>query len=179
MTRMAQGMLQFIEQRDHRLMRRVHSWDAPSWVRLWMICATRGGDGWLYLLFGAVLLSIGGETGILATAQSTAAAMAGIAIFLKLKKAAGRKRPCALQPHCWSTLLPPDQFSFPSGHTITAFAICIPISQHYPDASPMLLLCALSIASSRIVLGMHFLSDVLAGSAIGTLLGYAAVQTLR
>lgn len=179
MPKLAHGMLQFIEQGDHRLMRRVHSWDAPSWVRLWMICATRGGDGWLYLLFAAVLLSFGGETGRLATAQSTVAAMAGIAIFLKLKKAAGRKRPCALQPHCWSTLLPPDQFSFPSGHTITAFAICFPLMQHYPAASPMLLLCALSVASSRIVLGMHFLSDVLAGSAIGSLLGYAAFQTLR
>ncbi len=33
--------------------------------------------------------------------------------------------------------------------------------------------CAVSIAASRILLGMHFLSDVLAGAIIGTVLAYA------
>jgi undecaprenyl-diphosphatase len=39
---------------------------------------------------------------------------------------------------------------------------------------PGLLFCAISIAASRIVLGMHFLSDVLAGAALGAILGAAA-----
>lgn len=41
-------MLEYISTRDHRVMRRLNSWRAPRWVRLWMICATRGGDGWLW-----------------------------------------------------------------------------------------------------------------------------------
>ena len=45
---------------------------------------------------------------------------------------------------------------------------------YYPEMLPALLFCAASIALSRILLGMHFLSDVLAGAAIGALLGYAA-----
>jgi hypothetical protein len=50
------AMLEFIATRDYRLMRRVNRWSAPRWVRLWMICATRGGDGWLwYALLGALL----------------------------------------------------------------------------------------------------------------------------
>ena len=71
-------------------------------------------------------------------------------------------------------ILPPDQFSFPSGHSITAFAIAVPIGLFYPELRVPLLLVAASIAASRIVLGMHFLSDVLAGSALGAVLGYAA-----
>jgi len=35
------------------------------------------------------------------------------------------RRTCAFEPHCRPTLLPPDQFSFPSGHTITAFAVAL------------------------------------------------------
>ncbi len=38
----------FIEQRDHRLMRRMNRWRAPRWIRYWMIAATRMGDGWLW-----------------------------------------------------------------------------------------------------------------------------------
>ena len=49
----------------------------------------------------------------------------GVLLFLRLKRAFGRRRPCAMEPHCWATLLPPDQFSFPSGHTITAFAMAL------------------------------------------------------
>jgi undecaprenyl-diphosphatase len=169
-------MLDFISGRDHRLMRRVNRWSAPRWIRLWAVCATRGGDGWLWYGMGAVILLFGGPMRFLAVAAAAVAASLGIAIFLNLKKATGRKRPCTFEPHCWATLLPPDQFSFPSGHTITAFAVAVSLSRCYPNLAVGLLFCAISIAASRILLGMHFLSDVLAGAAIGTILAYAATS---
>lgn len=169
----------FIETRDHRLMRRVHQWSAPQWVRLWMICATRGGDGWLWYLLAVVVALFGGPERYLAIGSAALAAGAGIAFFLWAKRITGRRRPCHIQPHCWSTLLPPDQFSFPSGHTITAFAILTPLLVLYPDFTLEFTFVALSIAASRIILGMHFLSDVLVGAAAGTLLGYAALALLR
>jgi undecaprenyl-diphosphatase len=49
----------------------------------------------------------------------------------------------------------------------------------YPDHSPEFTFIALSIAASRIILGMHFLSDVLVGAAAGSLLGYFALNLLR
>lgn len=169
----------FIETRDHRLMRRVHRWSAPQWVRLWMICATRGGDGWLWYLVAVVVALFGGPERYLAIGSAALAAGAGIAFFLWAKRITGRRRPCHIQPHCWSTLLPPDQFSFPSGHTITAFAILTPLLVLYPEFTLEFTFVALSIAASRIILGMHFLSDVLVGAAAGTLLGYSALALLR
>lgn len=169
-----QGMLGYITRRDHRLMRLVQRWRAPRWIRVWMICATRGGDGWLWYALGLVVLCFGGAQRFHAAGASALAAGAGIAAFLQVKKAAGRRRPCVFEPHCWSTLLPPDQFSFPSGHTITAFAVALPLGLAYHEMAAGLIFCALSIAISRILLGMHFLSDVLAGAAIGTLLALAA-----
>ena len=176
---LAHAMLNFISHRDHRLMRRVNRWPAPRWVRVWMLCATRGGDGWLWYALGLVILLFGGDGRYLAVAAAALAAGTGIAIFLRLKKATGRKRPCAVEPHCWADLLPPDQFSFPSGHTITAFAVAVSLSRFYPDLAVGLLFCAASIAASRIVLGMHFLSDVLAGAVIGTGLAYGCTWVIR
>lgn len=160
-------MLGFITARDHRLMRRVNRWSAPQWFRLWMICATRGGDGWLwYALLVAVFL-FGGANRFPAIASAGICAGLSIALFLWMKRMTGRRRPCHIEPHCWATLLPPDQFSFPSGHTLTAFAIAGGLSQFYPLMSPGLYFCALSIAMSRIILGMHFLSDVVVGAILG------------
>jgi undecaprenyl-diphosphatase len=42
------------------------------------------------------------------------------------------------------------------------------LSAFFPIFFPALLFCALSIAASRILLGMHFLSDVIVGAILGT-----------
>ncbi|MFN7992942.1 MAG: phosphatase PAP2 family protein [Bryobacteraceae bacterium] len=172
-------VLEFITTGDHRLMRRVHRWHAPRWIRVWMICATRGGDGWLWYAMGLIILLFGGPLRFRAMGAAALAAALGITMFLFLKKRTGRKRPCAIEPHCWSKLLPPDQFSFPSGHTIMAFSVSLSLSVFYPELLIGLLFCAVSIAISRILLGMHFLSDVLAGAALGSGLAVAAASLLR
>jgi len=165
-------VLDNINSHDHRLMRRVHRWRAPRWIRLWMICATRGGDGWLWYALAAGVLVHGGENRLRAASAAFLAVATGIACFLYLKRLTGRRRPCHIEPHCWATLLPPDQFSFPSGHTITAFAVAVPLSLWYPNLTVGLGFCGISIALSRILLGMHYLSDVLAGALIGCTLGW-------
>jgi undecaprenyl-diphosphatase len=144
-----------------------------------MICATRGGDGWLWYAMGIIILLFGGPERFAAVSTSAVAAGLGIAAFLFLKKRTNRKRPCAIEPHCWAKLLPPDRFSFPSGHTITAFAIALSLAAFYPSLLPGLLFCAASIALSRILLGMHFLSDVLAGALIGSGLACGVTWLVR
>jgi undecaprenyl-diphosphatase len=171
-------MLNYISRRDHKLMHRVNQWPAPRWIRVWALYATRGGDGWLWYGVGLLVLLFGGDQRFLAIGAAALAAGVGVLLFLKVKKATGRRRPGTFEPHCWATLLPPDQFSFPSGHTITAFAVSVSFSRFYPDITAALLFCAISVAASRIILGMHFLSDVLAGAAIGTLLAYGATWIL-
>jgi undecaprenyl-diphosphatase len=160
-----------IQSSDHRLMRRVHRWRAPRWFRILTILATRLGDGWLWYALGIVILLYGGERRFLAVGAAASAAGLGICIFRLMKGRSRRRRPCDIEPHCWSEILPPDKYSFPSGHSITAFAIAIAIGLFYPELQPCLLATAVVIALSRIILGMHFLSDVVVGSIIGVILG--------
>jgi undecaprenyl-diphosphatase len=174
---MAKDVWGYIENRDHRVMRRMNRWKAPRWIRFWMLAATRMGDGWLWFSLGAILLLVGGPRRFAAVGAAGYAAIGGVFVFKALKKLSRRRRPCQLVPHCWSKVLPPDQFSFPSGHTMTAFAIALVVSYFYPSLEGPLYFLAISIGFSRVVLGMHFLSDVLAGAVLGSGLGVASIVT--
>ena len=56
----ARNLWGYIDRRDHRLMRRMNRWRAPRWFRIWMIAATRMGDGWIWYGLGLMLLAYGG-----------------------------------------------------------------------------------------------------------------------
>ena len=108
----ARAVWGYIESRDHRLMRRVHRWRAPKWIRIWMMLATRCGDGWIWYLLGAILLLFGGRQRFLAVGSGAVAVAVGILLFKLLKNASHRVRPCQLEPHCWAAVLPPTDFRF-------------------------------------------------------------------
>jgi len=166
-----------IVRRDHLVMRRMNRWRAPRWIRFWMLAATRMGDGWIWYTLGAILLIDGGPQRYAAVGASLLAGLVGVGVFKGLKRISRRQRPCQFEPHCWSKVLPPDQFSFPSGHTMTAFAIALVVSYFYPSLQISMYFLAISIAVSRVVLGMHFLSDVLAGILLGSALGIGSIVT--
>jgi len=52
--------------------------------------------------------------------------------------------------------------------------VALAFSAFYPWLAPILIFCAVSIAVSRILLGMHFLSDVVVGAMIGSGLALAS-----
>jgi undecaprenyl-diphosphatase len=171
-------MIRLITAGDRKIMLRLNRWEAPQWVRQWMVFASRGGDGWLWSVIGVILYFFGGPQRIEALEAGFVAVGIGQISFFVLKRIIGRERPCTVEPHCWSMLLPPDRFSFPSGHTITAFAIAVTLGLYYPALLVGLIFCALSVAASRVILGLHYLSDVLVGVIIGTAIGVAVSQWL-
>jgi undecaprenyl-diphosphatase len=175
----AGSVLSVIQRSDFALMRRVHHWPAPGWVRTVMVLASRCGDGWFWYALGFLILAAGDGSRFAAVCAGTSACGAGLGIYVLVKKATRRKRPCLVEPHAWARILPPDQYSFPSGHTIAAFASAVSVGHFYPALLLPLVLCAALIGTSRILLGMHFLSDVLVGAVAGTSLGYTAFVVFR
>src|ERR1700690_1219868 len=81
---------QWIVTRDQRLMRHVNRWSAPRWLRLWMMAATRGGDGWLWYAMALVVGIEGGPERFRALAAALIAVSAGIALFIQLKRTCKR-----------------------------------------------------------------------------------------
>ena len=176
------AVLAYVNASDLRLTGRVRGWMPPRWIRLWMLWATRLGDGWLWLAAGLALLAGGGRFHRVLAAAAIAAGGANIAIVV-LKRRFRRRRPCEdAAPHpafAWRLssyvrYLPSDRFSFPSGHSMNAFAQATVMGLAFPWAAPALGAVAASVAASRVMLGLHFLSDVVAGSLLGVLIGLAS-----
>jgi undecaprenyl-diphosphatase len=146
---------------------RIHGWRPPRWVQVWMVASTRLGDGWVWLVMVVLAPSRAplAETVVAIVAVNTAQ--------IALKRALRRARPSG--PVSWWDIHAPDQFSFPSGHTMNAFAVATLVTVHVPVAAPLAFAVAASVGASRVVLELHYVSDVAAGATLGTVLAAAAV----
>jgi undecaprenyl-diphosphatase len=176
------AVLAYVTASDFQVFARVLAFHPPRWVRLWMLWATRLADGWLWLATGLLLLAGGGECYRVLAATAIAAGLAnGVQVVLKRK--VRRKRPCDYARHPLYNVqplghFPSDRFSFPSGHTLNAFAIGSVIALQFPVLLPAVAAVALSVAASRVLLGLHFVSDVVAGAALGAALGAGVFHVL-
>ncbi|HEU4621904.1 MAG TPA: phosphatase PAP2 family protein [Burkholderiaceae bacterium] len=139
--------------------------------------ASRLGDGmlWYSMLF---VLPWFGMAGRDCAWQMGIAGLVNLAVYYVVKRTMGRPRPyeaCDDIQLCGRVL---DRFSFPSGHALHATTFTLVLAAHFPHVAIVLAPLAALIALSRIVLGLHYPSDVLAGVVVGTA-SAAAVITIN
>lgn len=128
---------------------------------------SRLGDGvfWYGLMFGILVLQ--GSRGMQAVLHMAVAGLCGTLLYKWLKAKTLRPRPYQVRQEINMAALPLDKFSFPSGHTLHAVLFSVIALNHYPQLSVILLPFTLMVALSRVVLGLHYPSDVVAGALIG------------
>jgi undecaprenyl-diphosphatase len=137
--------------------------------RLFQI-ASRLGDGvvW-YVLILALPLLYGAAALKPAIVMALTGAL-GVAVYTMLKRLCVRERPFITHQAIIQAGAPLDRYSFPSGHTLHAVTFTWQACVHFPELGWVLLPLAALIAGSRVVLGLHYPSDVFAGAAIGAAL---------
>ncbi|HCH0556956.1 TPA: phosphatase PAP2 family protein [Pseudomonas aeruginosa] len=142
-------------------------------VRRFFAIVSRLGDGvFWYALMGALIV-FDGWHGLAAAAHLAATGAIALVLYKGLKRWTRRPRPFASDVRIQAWVAPLDEFSFPSGHTLHAVAFTLVALAHYPALAPLLLPFTACVATSRVVLGLHYPSDVLAATAIG--IGLAAL----
>lgn len=100
--------------------------------------------------------------------QYSLIALLAILVYKLVKTRLCRERPFITYlggVHCGEPAR--DRYSFPSGHTMHAVMFSVLVASHTPWLLPIVLPLALIIAISRVGLGLHYVSDVLAGAAMG------------
>jgi undecaprenyl-diphosphatase len=159
---------------------KLRNWPPPRWFRAWMLATRSFSDGWMWLL---VVVWLGLLDRSLLMLLIVASGLSNVTLII-LKGMVRRPRPCDVFPGAQfverpTKYFPSDDQSFPSGHVINAFAAGSVIAFGYPLAIPGLLAVALSIAISRLTLGLHYLSDVVAGALLGLAIGSGIFVWLR
>lgn len=137
---------------------------------------SRLGDGvfWYSLMF--VLIAWEGYAAVPAVSQMLIAGGLCLIIYKWLKRSTIRPRPCARSSEIRAPIAPLDEFSFPSGHTLHAVGFTVVALSHYPSLAWLLLPFTGLVAASRLVLGLHYPSDVLAGALLGGVLATIVLQ---
>ncbi|MDO4294855.1 MAG: phosphatase PAP2 family protein [bacterium] len=143
----------------------IYEWHRP-WLDACMKALTSlGNGGWFWIVLGLLLLCF----------AKTRKAGFGILLSLflglllgnlLLKNLVARERPCWLMPELPLLIAVPQDYSFPSGHTLASVEAALMLYLHHRRWGVLAGLLALGIAFSRLYLFVHFPTDVLAGALL-------------
>ena len=156
--------------RDSGWCLRANHWGKWRGLRRFFAVISRLGDGVFWYALMAALVMADGIDGFAASAHMAATGVIALTVYKLLKRWTRRPRPFASDVRIRAWIAPLDEFSFPSGHTLHAVAFSIVAVAHYPALAALLIPFTASVAVSRVVLGLHYPSDVLAALGIGTAL---------
>ena len=149
-------------------------WMQRAAARLWVVrllnIVSRMGDGWVWYATIVVLPWVSpGGVGSTCAIRMVAVGLANVVIYKIIKRWIARPRPFLTCPGIRECARPLDEYSFPSGHTLHSVAFSLILVSYYPHLALLVWPFTLLVAVSRVILGLHYPSDVIVGAAIGAL----------
>lgn len=166
--------VQTLQQIEVKLFKKINGTYSRKHVNRFFRCVTHLG-GAISSILTVLLLLILSNGSIQTIAWASAISLTGSHVIVQLiKRYFPRKRPYMALDEAFVIEKPLKDPSFPSGHSTAIFSVLIPFILFIPFSlySILLLLLGLTVGLSRIVLGLHYPSDVLVGVLLGSSAGY-------
>jgi Membrane-associated phospholipid phosphatase len=151
---------------EQALCLRINGTSRHAPIRGLFVLVSRLGDGVLWYLL-MLAFAVGSEEGARVALQMAAAALLGLVAYKHLKHRLVRERPYLSHRAIRLGTAPLDRYSFPSGHTLHATCFTTIATAHVPELALVLVPFAMLVAASRVVLGLHYPTDVVAGALLG------------
>ena len=132
------------------------------------IALSRSGDGYLQVVTPGVVWLSGS---LLAPTYAVALAFTMLAeriIYYTMKNTLKRLRPCDFKKNLKSLIAASDKFSFPSGHTSAAFCFSTITIFIFGGAYTAMFIWASLVGASRVIIGVHYPGDIVAGAVMGS-----------
>ncbi len=146
---------------------RVNQLSRNSSVRSFFTVVSKLGDGGIWVMMGLAMLWIQGPSALPAVLQMALTAGVGVLLYKLLKNRLVRERPYMNHFGIQCATAPLDRYSFPSGHTLHASSFSAMLLVLEPALAVIAIPFAILVAASRVILGLHYPSDVIVGAAIG------------
>jgi len=154
---------------------RINGLGNRKWVRQFFSIVSRLGDGGYWAAMGGVLIMMQGVEVLPDIGRIIATTIVGIGVYKTLKGQLIRERPYITNTAIQLGAPPLDRYSFPSGHTMHAATFTV----FFTHAEQTLLFATLPfavlVAISRVLLGLHYPSDVFVGAVLGVFLASVAI----
>lgn len=164
-------VIAYINDIEGNICLRINRMSRTLWIRRLFACVSRLGDGGFWLLMAGAVVMTQGASAISQLVHVAVTAVIGVLIYKLIKNRLVRERPYINHGGIICGTAPLDRYSFPSGHTLHAVSLAALFAHVEPLLAPIVVPFALLVAASRVILGLHYPSDVLAGAAIGGMLG--------
>lgn len=145
-------------------------------IRPFFAAISRLGDGVFWYTVVLSLPFIYGPAAMTYVVRMTVVGLIGLALYKYLKARLVRERPYISLAGIVPGTKALDRYSFPSGHTLHAVSFATMITASFPEFAWVCVPFAVLVAMSRVVLGLHYPSDVLAGAALGGALASAGLM---
>ena len=172
------SLLARFDHAEYRLCRRLNRGVQHTWVRLFFKIASRLGDGVIWYVLMVALPLVHGARGLQVSLAMLVTGAAGLVVYKLLKRTFVRERPFIRHTEISLAQAPLDRYSFPSGHTLHAVSFTWQACAAFPELTPVLVPLALAIAASRVVLGLHYPTDVLVGALLGATFASVGIAVL-
>jgi len=163
-------MLQRADAMEYRLCLTINRLSHIDFCRAVFRLVSRIGDGVIWYSLMLLWPLLYGEPGMRLSLRMAVVGATGLALYKFLKKHLVRERPYITLKGVVAGIPPLDRYSFPSGHTLHAVSFTILICCAMPVMAWWCVPFAVLVAASRVVLGLHYPTDVLAGAGIGAML---------